>query len=88
MIKSEHGFINAYATINHPMADQISMAMGNLSMASFPYTVEIAFFKNGEWVEETLPEFAYYADTSGFKVYGYVPTDKVFEFLHLYCPKV
>lgn len=89
MFTTEHGFAHAMAPINHPLADEISISMGpQISMARFPYTVEIAFFRKNEWVNEVLPEFAYFAMDSSDTVYGYVPTDKVFEFLHRFSPMV
>lgn len=70
--------------IRHPMADEISLAIGDNGQCNFPLSAEIAFFKNGEWVGEFLPEFASFADTFGRCVYTWVPTNLVFEFLHLW----
>ena len=74
--------VNATASIQHPLADEVSIAIGDGSYASFPYSVELAFFKNGEWVSEIIPEFAAHsADTSSYPVYGWVPLDQFAEFL-------
>jgi DNA-directed RNA polymerase subunit L len=70
--------------IRHPMADEISLAIGDNGACNFPLSAELAFFKNGEWVEEVLPEFAAFADTFGHVVYPWVPTNLVFEFIHLW----
>lgn len=70
--------VNAKASIQHPIADEISIAIGDGAMARFPYSVELAFFKNGEWVDEILPEFAAY-HSSG--VYAYVPLEMFANFL-------
>jgi hypothetical protein len=52
------------------MADEVSIAMGSGVYARFPHSVELAFFKNGEWVTEPLPEFA---ALYSHEVYPYVP---------------
>jgi len=65
----ETHLINAKATIAHPMADEVSIAIGDGAYARFPHSVELAFFKNGEWVTEPLPEFAHYFS---HEVYPYV----------------
>ena len=70
--------VNATATIQHPLADEISIAMGDGAMARFPYTVELAFFKNGEWTTSILDEFAAYHSDG---VYAYVPLALFAEFL-------
>jgi hypothetical protein len=61
--------INAKAKIAHPMADEVSIAIGNGAYARFPHTVELAFFKNDEWVTEPLPELSEYYS---HEVYPYV----------------
>lgn len=75
--------VNATAYIQHPLADEISIAAGDGAMATFPYSVEIAFFRNGEWVDEILPEFASYtvASDSEYRVYGHVPLWEFASFL-------
>lgn len=70
--------VNAKAVIQHPLADEVSLAIGDGAMCTFPYTVELAFFKNGEWVYEIISEFAAY-HTNG--VYAYVPLEMFANFL-------
>jgi hypothetical protein len=65
-----HTLINAKARLAHQMADEVSIAIGDGAYARFPHTVELAFFKNGEWVTEPLPELADYYSA---EVYPYVP---------------
>jgi hypothetical protein len=73
-----YSLVNAKAEIQHPLADEISIAMGDGAMCTFPYTVELAFFKNDEWQESILDEFAAY-HTNG--VYAYVPLSMFADFL-------
>ena len=61
--------INAKARLAHPMADEVSIAIGDGAYARFPHTVELAFFRNGDWVTEPLPELA---DYYSHEVYPYV----------------
>ena len=65
----------ARASLHHPMADEISIALGDNGYCNFPYSVELAFFKNGEWVTDVLPEFAEFADgvAGDTLVYASVP---------------
>ena len=70
--------VNAKATIQHPLADEISIAIGDGAMSTFPYTVELAFFRNGDWSNDILPEFAAYHMDG---VYAYVPLYKFANFL-------
>ena len=70
--------VNAKAEIQHPLADEISVAIGDGAMARFPYSVELAFFKNGEWQESILDEFAAYHSGG---VYAYVPLEMFASFL-------
>ena len=77
----DYSLVNARADIQHPLADEISIAIGDGAMARFPYTVELAFFKNGEWQESILDEFAPY-HSSG--VYAYVPLEMFATFLNNY----
>jgi hypothetical protein len=70
--------VNAKAKIAHPMADEVSIAIGNGAYARFPYSVELAFFNNGEWVTEPLPEFA---ALYSHEVYPYVPLIYFAQFL-------
>ena len=70
--------VNAKASIQHPLADEISVAIGDGAMARFPYSVELAFFQNGEWQESILDEFAAYHSGG---VYAYVPLEMFANFL-------
>jgi len=81
MITREVGIVNAKAKIAHPMADEVSIAMGEGAYARFPYSVELAFFKNGDWVTEPLPEFAALYSN---EVYPYVPLIYFAQFLENY----
>lgn len=74
----DYSLVNAKATIQHPLADEISIAIGDGAMATFPYTVELAFFKNGDWQESILDEFAAYHSGG---VYAYVPLEMFASFL-------
>ena len=74
----DYALVNAKASIQHPLADEISIAIGDGAMARFPYSVELAFFKNGDWQESILDEFAPY-HSSG--VYAYVPLELFATFL-------
>jgi len=81
MITRAEGIVNAKAKIAHPMADEVSIAMGQGAYARFPYSVELAFFKNGDWVTEPLPEFAALYSN---EVYPYVPLIYFAQFLENY----
>lgn len=70
--------VNAKAPIQHPIADQVSIAIGDGTMCNFPFSVELAFFKNGEWAGGILPEFAAYY-VGG--VYAHVPLEMFASFL-------
>ena len=70
--------VNAKAIIQHPLADEVSIAIGDGAMCRFPYSVELAFFQNGEWQERILDAFAPY-HTDG--VYAYVPLEMFASFL-------
>lgn len=74
-------YINAKARIAHPMADEVSIAIGDGAYARFPHSVELAFFKNDEWVTEPLPEFASYYSS---EVYPFVPLVMLAQFLENY----
>lgn len=78
MIKTRGILVNATAALQHPLADEVSIAIGEGSYSRFPYTVELAFFKNGEWAYDILPEFASYHMDG---VYGWVPLNIFAEFL-------
>ena len=74
----DYSIVNATAEIQHPLADEISIAIGDGAMARFPYSVELAFFKDGEWQESILDEFAAYHSGG---VYAYVPLEMFANFL-------
>jgi hypothetical protein len=64
------------------MADTISV-VDHEHAYSGPNSVELAFFKNGKWVVNPIPEFITYhegifGDTA---VYAYVPRDLVDDFI-------
>ena len=70
--------VNAKATIQHPLADEVSIAIGDGAMCIFPFSVELAFFKNGDWQNSILDVFApYWADG----VYAHVPLHEFAIFL-------
>ena len=73
-----YALVNAKAEIQHPLADEISVAIGDGAMCRFPYSVELAFFQNGEWQESILDEFAPYHSGG---VYAYVPLEMFANFL-------
>jgi hypothetical protein len=76
----------AVEPIRHPMADEISIALGDNGYCNFPYTVELAFFKNGEWVTDILSEFAAFADglAGDTLVYARVPVLDFAQFITNY----
>ena len=76
----------ARTKLNHPMADEISIALGDNGYCNFPYTVELAFFKNGVWVCDILPEFAAFADgpAGDTLVYAGVPVLDFAQFITNY----
>jgi hypothetical protein len=76
-----HTLINAKARLAHPMADEVSIAIGDGAYARFPHTVELAFFRNGEWVTSILDEFAQYYSA---EVYPFVPLKMLADFLDTY----
>lgn len=73
-----YSLVNAKAEIQHPLADEVSVAIGDGAMCRFPYSVELAFFKNEEWQESILDEFAAYHSMG---VYAYVPLSMFATFL-------
>jgi hypothetical protein len=81
MITRPNDIINAKAKIAHPMADEVSIAIGRGAYARFPHSVELAFFKNDEWVIEPLPEFA---ALYSHEVYPYVPLIYFAQFMENY----
>ena len=77
-IGMDGGISNAKAFLAHPLADEVSIAMGTGTYSNFPHSVELAFFKNGDWQYTILDEFAPY-HTDG--VYAYVPLHVFADFL-------
>lgn len=77
--------INPMMPITHPLADEISIQNGVYHYARTESS-ELAFFMNGEWVTEIIPEFAEYAgEEEGYtRVYGWVPNEKIESFLQEY----
>lgn len=76
---------NPTVAISHPMADSISIQDHAFAYAGRGQ-VEIAFFSNGEWVTDIIPEFADYADAAAgdTRVYGYVPVAVLDPFMETY----
>lgn len=77
--------------INHPMADRVSIIdndkhLSLLRAQAGEGSSELAFFKNGDWVLDTIPEFADYIDSyaGDTRIYPYVPNELVDEFLDAY----
>tara|TARA_R110000803_G_scaffold22085_1_gene55137 strand:- start:3070 stop:3330 length:261 start_codon:yes stop_codon:yes gene_type:complete len=68
--------------IEHDMADTMSIADSGRTYSDRD-SYEIAFFSKGEWVTESLPEFAQWGslDTPEQRIYTYVPRDIVGKFL-------
>lgn len=83
-------FVVSRAAISHPMADEVSIVLGDQGYCRFPYSVELAFFMKGKWVCDILPEFAEYADgeAGGTRVYAYVPLSLLSSLLDTYPAKV
>ena len=66
----DYSLVNAKAALGHPLADQVSIAIGDGAACHFPYSVELAFFHNDEWQYSILDEFASYHSAG---IYAYVP---------------
>ena len=83
MIGETEGMVNAKAYLAHPMTDAVSLAIGSGSYSNFPYSVELAFFKNDQWVSDPIPEFAAWREggDSDFPIYGWVPLHVFANFL-------
>ena len=67
------------ARINHPLADEISY----FHEPSAHSCMEVAFFKNGEWVTALIPELSLWADEypCRTRVYHLIPIEVVYTFL-------
>ena len=76
----------AVEPIRHPMADEISIALGDNGYCNFPYSVELAFFKNGEWVTDIIEDFEKFADglAGDTLVYPRVPLVMLAQFVEVY----
>ena len=78
---------NRKVKINHPMADTISISIGD-GIYNGENTSEIAFFRNKDWQVIAIPDFAIYHDGSSSNadtaVYPYVPNELIDEFLNKY----
>lgn len=76
-------------SLTHPMADKVSIIWG-FGTYSDPYdSRELAFFKNGEWVSDAIPELAQHSDGSPTHVvYPYVPIEELLSFLMTYAKGV
>ena len=76
----------AVEPIRHPMADEISIALGDNGYCDFPYSVELAFFKNGEWVTDIIEDFEKFADglAGDTLVYPRVPLVMLAQFVEVY----
>jgi hypothetical protein len=70
--------------INHSLADTISVVVGHGTYSSKTQS-ELAFFHDGEWVTQIIPEFAEYHDgapaESDTCVYPWVPNNLIDQFL-------
>ena len=90
--------VNPRIKINHPLADEISIQNSSFHYANDTCS-ELAFFKNGEWVLDTIPEFKEYEvearrrylpkDAKRRKliytfVYSLVPNELINDFLDKY----
>lgn len=74
--------------IGHPLADEVSMisnapdSMYKMAQGNYPWTVELAFFRDGEWVPDIIPDFREYAiEYDDTPTYAYVPLPKVLDWL-------
>jgi len=76
-------------SIKHELADSVSIVGSNdegsgLRIYANEDSVEIAFFKQGNWVTELIPEFTEYAEApfdGEYSTYGWVPKNEVLSFL-------
>ena len=76
----------ARESLRHPLADEISIALGDNGYCNFPYSVELAFFKNGKWVTDIIEDFEKYADglAGDTLVYPRVPLVMLAQFVEVY----
>lgn len=75
--------VNTPTSINHPLANRISIQEGEFHYCTPGVSSEIAFFMNSKWVTEVIPEFANYVDgeAADTLVYGWVPNELINEFM-------
>lgn len=68
--------------IKHELADEVSF----FQEPTAPNHCEAAFFMEREWVIETIPDLAEYADVvaGDTRVYRYIPRDTLNDFLWKY----
>ena len=77
---------NPRVSINHPLADSISIQDHPFAYAGRGH-VEIAFFSNDEWVTDIIKEFADYTHPEpdgDTRVYAYVPVALLDPFMEKY----
>ena len=81
-----HKHVVATESLRHPLADQISIALGDNGYCNFPYSVELAFFKKGEWVTDIIEDFEKFADglAGDTLVYPRVPLVMLAQFVEVY----
>ena len=72
--------------IRHPLADEISIALGDNGYCDFPYSVELAFFKDGVWVTDIIEDFEKHAGSIAGDtiVYPRVPLVMLAQFIEVY----
>ena len=81
-----HKHVVSRASLHHPMADEISIALGDNGYCNFPHSVELAFFKNGEWVTDIIEDFEKFTDGLAITtlVYPRVPLVMLAQFVEVY----
>lgn len=86
MLDIEGGTVRSRCMLDHWRADEVSIIFGAGTHSAFPFSVEIAFFKDDEWVTEVLPEFREYVrqGPSQYTIYEYVPINRIGMFIYLY----
>ena len=69
------------ARINHPLADEISY----FREPSASDCMEVAFFKNDQWVTDLIPELSLWTESDSIeyplRVYRFIPAEVVYTFL-------
>lgn len=71
--------------LDHYLTDEVSIVKG-FGTYSDNQTSELAFFKNGQWVTDIIPDFVDWADdyAGNTRVYSYVPDIQIDRFLENY----